>query len=340
MWMKWWTQFKHIVTLNGSVGGWVVKSVLSLLLILWLVSSTGVQETWDQMPRATLWMIPVLGIGYIASQWVSTFRWRWLCQAFGYNAPFFALFRSYLWGTFYNLFLPSSVGGDAYRTLRLAPMLKQSVPPSFFNEASGFKRVAALLVLMDRLMGLGALLLLMAVLFTVDQNAQQLLKGWVGVCQALALIFLTAMVTFVMAYDSWIRPRLLQFAPHLGLCLDRVKLAKGLLLSFVVQGLMWVLHLLIYQGFLAFFTSAPTLFVVYGLATLASLAPFAFNGLGVREGAYQLLLKQAGWDASAALSFALIWFMVTLVAGLFAGIVGMLLDRIPDEALKQNTSHS
>lgn len=51
----------------------------------------------------------------LANSALSALKWRTLLAADGIRQPFRALLASYLIGSFFNVFLPSTIGGDAYR---------------------------------------------------------------------------------------------------------------------------------------------------------------------------------------------------------------------------------
>jgi uncharacterized membrane protein YbhN (UPF0104 family) len=57
------------------------------------------------------------------------------------------------------------------------------------------------------------------------------------------------------------------------------------------------------------------------LIALANVLPISFNGLGVREGTYQLLFVPVGVNAAAAVAMSLAFHIVRLFAGLLGGVV-------------------
>jgi len=61
--------------------------------------------------------------------------------------------------------------------------------------------------------------------------------------------------------------------------------------------------------------------VVYGIVSLASVLPIAFNGFGVREGTYLLLLTKVGLPPQTALAFAFYWVIISTCTSLIGGLV-------------------
>jgi uncharacterized membrane protein YbhN (UPF0104 family) len=55
------------------------------------------------------------------------------------------------------------------------------------------------------------------------------------------------------------------------------------------------------------------------LIALANVLPISFNGLGVREGTYQLLFVPVGVSPASAVAMSLVFHVVRLVTGLIGG---------------------
>jgi len=90
--------------------------------------------------------------------------------------------------------------------------------------------------------------------------------------------------------------------------------------SFLFQG---VVILVVFLNANALGLSVPVaaLAVFVPLISLAGMLPISVNGLGIREALYLLLFGRIGVPADAAVSMALLYFAVTLAASLPGGIV-------------------
>jgi uncharacterized protein (TIRG00374 family) len=84
---------------------------------------------------------------YAASQVVSSYRWQLLARPLGFTEPLGRFVTLYFVGMFFNLFLPTSVGGDVVRAWLLAGR-------------SGRRWTAAVSVFSERFTGLLTLLLI------------------------------------------------------------------------------------------------------------------------------------------------------------------------------------
>src|SRR5438128_6925729 len=92
-------------------------SVTLLACLAWRID-------WHQVAlalRQVHWSSWLLGVGlYSATQVVSSLRWQLLAQPLGFRQPLGQFVRLYFIGMFFNLVLPTSVGGDVVRAWYLA----------------------------------------------------------------------------------------------------------------------------------------------------------------------------------------------------------------------------
>ena len=119
------------------------------------------------------WTIAALGV-YGLMLAVSAWRWRLLLRLQTIDVSLGTLTKSFLVATFFNNFLPSNIGGDVVRVADTAPF-------------AGSKTLATTVVLIDRVIGLIALLVLAAAASTMAWNLGLRLKGMEYVWIALVL---------------------------------------------------------------------------------------------------------------------------------------------------------
>ncbi|MEM0952087.1 MAG: lysylphosphatidylglycerol synthase transmembrane domain-containing protein [Cyanobacteria bacterium P01_H01_bin.74] len=304
----------------------VVKITLSVLLLIVIVQYTGLEATLEKLSSANLWYIPAGVVFYLFSQLISAYRWQFLSVALNFRFTLLTFYNIYLIGMFFNLFLPGAIGGDMLRMVYLA------------RNANRKKREALLTLLAERGVGLIALLFLSTlVCFIPPMNQRDLslplqlpviMKAAVSIDLRLILYALSSIM--VMGYVAlWMLPlnKLTKKLQALTLLIqarvywaDTTLLVKSIAISLLVHMMMVIMHLLIAT---ALGVSVPVLYitVVYGIVSLASVLPIAFNGFGVREGVYVLLLTKIGISPQTALAFALYWVIISTVTSLLGGIV-------------------
>src|SRR5688500_8088281 len=124
---------------------WLVRLALGLVIIGILAGWRGGDKTWDVL-RAVPW--PVL-VGSVLFYWLgqvlSALKWQYLLRASGAFLSLIECCRLYAVGMFWNLWMPTNIGGDAVRAYLAGPRC-------------GGVATAASSILVERLTGFLALL--------------------------------------------------------------------------------------------------------------------------------------------------------------------------------------
>ena len=296
---------------SGTFWWRAALGIALLAVILWHadLSSLTAQLTPAVWPAVLVAVALLLG-----AQGLAALRWGLLL---GQPRPeWWVLFRLYLMGAGVGLFLPTSVGGDAFRVAAAARL-------------TGRPAATITSVLVDRLSGVLALLMYAAIgWLAAPRTVERLLGGatWHGPSPILllglgGLIGLGLIV--VIGRSSVKRVRQIREEVVSGvqpLLRDPALLAAVLGLALAVQALMLALWLVLARG-LALPIPAETLLVGVPIVTLATLMPITIAGLGVREGVWLFLLRASGISAPAIVSFSLLYFVVTILSGAVGGVV-------------------
>jgi uncharacterized membrane protein YbhN (UPF0104 family) len=257
----------------------------------------------------------------LLAQAVSASRWRLILGAGA--PPWRYLFRLYLVGTFFSVFLPTSIGGDAIRTVAAARAL----------DSPG---AAVSSVLVDRLFGVGALLSYLALGVLLNPEFAVAPLAALEWSSPVWLLPIGAVVAVALAWVAR-RPRVRNWVRQGRDVIRRFRGSPGALvsavfLSFVVQGLYIVAWAALSVG--TRISLGPGLLLLgVPLVSLAAMLPITFSGLGVREGLWLLIL--AGWGVPSAnvVAFSLLFFVSFALAGAVGGIVfvamGTEIERNP-----------
>jgi glycosyltransferase 2 family protein len=299
----------------------LVKALVSIGLLIVLFRQTDVQAVLDRARGADLrWLAAALGL-YGLMILLSAWRWQVLLHTQRVHAPFGLLTSSWLVATFFNNFLPSNIGGDVVRIADSARL-------------TGSRTVAGTVVVMDRAMGLVALLCVAAVGSLVSPAAGLRLPGsgylWIGAAAALstglgALLaprLLPRLLTpLCRVRPGFLEPRL----ERLGDALERFRHRRGQLGqafagAFVVQ--------LVLVGFFLCIAYAlgAALPVLYGLivvpvSLVVQMLPISINGFGVREAVFSYFFVELGLGAEAGLALSLMSAGLIMLFSLSGGLV-------------------
>lgn len=301
-----------------------VKIVISIVLLAFLLHYTGFEDTLKKLSQANLWYIPVGVVMYLLCQLISAYRWKFLSAALDFRLSLREFYDYYLIGMFFNLFLPGAIGGDMLRMVYLA------------KSAQRKKREALLTLLAERGVGLVALLLLTSIvsltptLMAMDLSIPLKFLSIGPIYFDLRMLLLSLSSALLLGYLSlWCIPmeQLIKRIPKLEI-LGQAKvywanvglLCKSVSISLMVHALLVCMHMLIAEA-LHVHVDILYLTVVYGIVSLASVLPIAFNGFGVREGTYLLLLTKAGLPPQTALAFAFYWVIISTCTSLIGGLV-------------------
>ena len=133
------------------------KIAVSLLLLYFLFSRVDVGELWADARQASVLGLAIALFIYTLNMVASAWRWHILLEAQRVHVPRLRLFGSLLVAAFFNNFLPSNIGGDVIR-------IRDTAGPA------QSKTLATTVVLVDRGLGLLALVLVAAIGATTAAN--------------------------------------------------------------------------------------------------------------------------------------------------------------------------
>ena len=285
-------------------------SAAMLAFLLTRVHLGSVFETGD---ASTLPLLAVALVAWFVSIVVVTLRWQRVLHGLDLGAPFAPLFSHTLAGLFVANFLPSTVGGDVLRVVRLSAD-NGDAPASFASVV--LERLTGFVIL--PFISLSALLLRPSLLGLGNASRLAVALSLVTLLALVAILTLTASPRLggrLAGRPSWLR---FLGAVHLGL--DRIRrrpsaaagvLAVALVYQLTVVAAVWVAAraLGIPLGW------APAMAFI-PVVSIAQVLPVSFGGLGVREGALVVLLSPVEVSAEQAVALGLAVYGLNLVVSL------------------------
>ena len=296
----------------------LLGSVVLVAVLAWRID-------WSQAGAAVAranWSLWAAGLGlYLAAQGVSSVRWRMLARVQGFSGSRSRYLAYYFIGMFFNLILPTSIGGDMLRTWYLATREGAAVTRER-RQAAAFLSVTG-----DRLNGLLALIGVACVAALCCPTPLPAWIDWTVAGLAVAALLGLAVLPWVGPLLAS-RPRLRGLAPSASLFIsDPQTLLLATVLSFVVQGANVLLAWLMGEAL-----GLPVPPAYYGilapLVALLALLPISLNGMGLREAGTVVLLAPFGVGAGEAVTLAVLTFAVYTAASLCGGAV-LVLGRFP-----------
>lgn len=297
----------------------------------WILSGTNLSVVVAVLAKASLPLVlAAFALNFVGYVLICS-RWRLLLASHGTRVSLGYLFTSNMVAVFFNNLLPSTVGGDGVRAY------------DSWRAGAG-KAVALTVILVDRVSGLLALLLFVgaALLFwpLVDIGALPIPAAAIGLIGAVVLVVamvLLAAPTLIHAILRRVKhPFVRRFsdaAERAGSALtllasSRRTLAKVLGLSLLLQTNV-VIHYYIAAQALQLGVPLISFFLVVPLGVIVTMLPVTINGLGLREGAFTMLLAPFGVTRPEAVAFAWLIYGFILLQGVLGGLVyaGRRADR-------------
>ena len=293
----------------------ILKVVVSAgLLIYLLVFQIDLKELWA-VARQARWGYMVTAMTLmIAGTALRAVRWQVLLQALDINVPLRRLVQLYFIGAFFNLLLPSGLGGDAIRMAEL-------------TRSTGRGPEAIGTTLVDRATGLWVLFVL--ALLALPFSHTLLPDGWLPV---LALVTLGGVVGGWVVMGTPLIPwlgskvrlpgqdkleRFYRSVSQLGY----EALGKACLVSLIFDILLIVFNVLVARG-LDVDQPLGVFLLFTPIISFSLTLPISFGGLGVREQTYVLLFSALGVSDAAAVAMSLAnWGLTNVVVGLIGGVM-------------------
>jgi uncharacterized membrane protein YbhN (UPF0104 family) len=271
-------------------------------------------KTWDAIIHTNVWILSATAALFVSTIVVSARRWQILARAVGFNKPFIQIVEYCYVGMFFNLFLPSTVGGDGTRCY-------------YVSKGTGRYAEALYSVLADRASGLAVLFITAAAGLLLGPGARDLpwqlkwpvFAGSIGLFCVLP--FMPVITAKVLGAENGIAkrfndPRLLVFYK------DKKLVASVLGWSCVTQLMTVACHIGVALA-LGIADKVPLwyYFVFYPCVAVLGFVTPSFNGIGIREWAYTYFLMHTGVDRTSALTYALLWLALTTLLSLVGGLV-------------------
>ncbi|MDP2838144.1 MAG: lysylphosphatidylglycerol synthase transmembrane domain-containing protein, partial [Candidatus Moranbacteria bacterium] len=291
----------------------LAKVVVTLVLVFWLVNRVDWRGVGQELSQVSWAFLVLYVIFQIAGNLISAKKWQIIASYKDLHFTLKEAFFTYMTGAFINNFLPSTIGGDAYRGLWLA-------------KRSGARTAALSTVVFDRFIGLWTTALLALVLsFTLWSH---ITESW-PLFITLAILFGFLVVDLVVIY-LYCRPWFQEFVVRISFHQLRRLLEE---IIFYTKKHIWLRtslwsSLFIFVGIglsnytlfhalgsdIAFLPFLATIFLV---AIVASI-PISINNIGIKEWAYVVFFGLIGVSVETAVTAALLSRFIQLFLSFIA----------------------
>ena len=282
----------------------LLKLAVSAGAIWWVLSKIEFKEVITLFSTANYWYLALSLVLVAISYVLSGFRQNLSFRSTGAHLSPALNLKLFWLGLFYNLFLPSGIGGDGVKVYLVNKYRQNGVK----------KNIGAMLV--NRIAGLVAIG--MITIFLYYFSGDEFKIGWYG------WLCVPALYTF---YYFVLKIFLKSFVPiHAGLF--------GW--SLFLQLVQLVAALYILYSFNQFTNISEYLFVFF-LSAIATALPITVGGIGARETVFVVLANIFHLDRELAVALSVMFYILSAISSL-GGVYWVFFppfrrESLPDEAL-------
>lgn len=289
----------------------VLKVVISSILLYVVISKTGLEKVAAAISGINPLSFFCAVLIYILSVYISSVRWRLLLPEGQKTGRLFSLC---LVGSFFNIFLPGIVGGDAVKAYYLNSELKNDQEQKDSSLATAIASV-----FIDRYVGFCALIVLglTAFAFGFRYLGGSYIKWALPV---IALLFAGGSF-FVFGLRLGRRFKLISELYDYFYLYSKQKtvVVKIFSLSLVVQ-MLGLLAVYILSLGLGIQVPLLPLFIFIPIISTITMLPISISGLGLREASFVLLFGFLNVSPAQATSLSFAWFLSS-ATGSLTGLV-------------------
>ena len=297
-----------------------LKFLLTGSLITWIAIQADWQSITAMLVEADAWLLGAAVAAHAVSFMLLNIRWWSLLRHLAPKIRLLDTSGSFYLGLFANNFLPTGMGGDVLRILRMRG-----------QHLSGKSLLAS--SVMDRAVGLaGVLMIGITALYFFTSPVLQgvstvlLLAVLVAIPIGFAIFFSSRVADFLSRMEIRLRDhRLSMEVLHTLRQMQAFRLAgwrlvQAFSLTLILQSLVALCYAMLGSalgsevGISAYFVMIPILFIAINL-------PISIGGIGVREGTFVTLMVTAGMDQQTAIGVSVLYLALLLALTVPGGLV-------------------
>ncbi len=304
-----------------------VKLAITLGLVVFVIYKVGLLDPdgrnlfWETLKGVDVFYLGIsLGVGLIMNL-LSSYKWQVLLLSRRIVVRLYRLFAIYYIGKFFNLFLPTGMGGDIARIYQLGRL-------------TGTNTESLASVFIERFTGMITLTIvsLVAVLVSLREHDLPIITYSLAVCVFLISILIWLMLDRrpLALFSNLITGRFESLTPliqKLARTHDAVRAYKDnlptLWYTFAISLLFYFLAVInVWVSALAFSREVEFLTILVAVPAIMLIMnlPVSIGGLGLMEAAYTIIFTSFGYSSGLAVSTALLIRLKTLIDGVVGSI--------------------
>jgi len=299
-----------------------VKVVVSVLLIGLLLYHVDWKKLALEIGTLEVWKIAAAFLILAVQLPISTFKWQKALDVHELRLSFPFLQKVLCIAFFFNNFLPTSIGGDAYRVFRTLPK-------------DGMKSRALSAIVLERLLGLAALIAIgcLGGLLVLGQHETTIVTYYLSACTIGGAILALLVVLLRKGLLHSLQERLGRIEKLKAFAQNFSYIKRGyrelldialVSLIFQVQAVLTI-YLLFSAAGISIGMSECAL--IAAISALVGILPISINGIGVLEGSFVFVASELGVAFDQALLVAFLLRILVLPLSLICGVVYIIEPR-------------
>lgn len=294
----------------------ILRFIISASLIIFVFSKIDLKNVLNCLKEANIFLLAFSLSLHFVGVLLGSSRWRVLLESYGIDVPHKELYRLYMIGSFFNTFLPTSVGGDAIRMYKVSSLTDK-------------RAQAATSVLIERFIGMLILYIISFFSFIFYFNFREE-KGLF-----FTIVFLlSAFIGFIIFIISPFSDKIIKTIPFSSLKekLDKIHYSlkyplrepKNLLKVSAYTTLLQinvVIYFFIISIAIKIKLSIVYFFILIPIILTLTMLPITIGGIGLRESGFILLFSRFGVVPEKALTLSILGYFISLIFAGFGGLV-------------------
>jgi len=296
---------------------WRIALTIALLYVVF--RQINLVDLWQRLQSTNPLALVIFLLGEFLLTYLTSIRWAVLVVPSPSKKDIKAFFKATMLGLFYNLFMPSGMGGDLVKWTALTD-LKISKSKLVFT------------MLLDRLMGMFGLIVLGFV--------GVLLMQFYGVANAptpVLWLFVALFVGTVALFFFIYSPLQLKHLPLIRRIKPLLKIedylaenknafVQAFILGILIQ-LIWLIIVYVLAQAVGFTTGWWQFFCIQPVVNLVTALPISFAGFGITEVGFMYFYQQLGQESSAIVALTALLGVFRILMGFFGWLIGMIGEK-------------
>lgn len=286
------------------------RIAISIIILSVLFTKIDFNEIKESLIKTNHTVLIVGILVYTLIQAINAYKWKLIANNAGFSNKLREYIDYYFVGLFFNLFLPTTVGGDISKAYYLSKHdLQSRKAPAIYSVLA--ERYSGVVIIV----WIGTFVLLSPIGNPVPL-AFKILMSFITILIFVVTSFFPSFWMQFFKRKKWVRTMLRDVKAYWS---NPKLVIKVICWSTLYHAFVLGIHALIGH---AMGINIPVGYYVmaYSMAAMAGFLPVSFNGIGPREWAYIYFLSFAGVKSSDALIFSIFWFGIILFSSLSGGI--------------------